>query len=211
MIDANLEKPVWEKAEGITGFQKLRRNQDVKFECPVFSTNVRCLWDDLYLYICFDCESHDVWASKTKRDDELWTEPVVEVFLDPLGKAKSFFEFQVNPLGTIYDSFVPDADKSSEWQKWCKWKCEGLQIAVKCDGKLNDRSHRDNGWQVEMAIPFAALAAETGVLPRSGVQWRANFCRYEIPAELPKQELSTWAHVIRKFDDLKRFGYIKFV
>jgi len=210
VIDGVLDDEVWEKAEVVESFWELRPEAALPLTKPKFSTKVRCLWDGAYLYVAFECKSPDVWATKTQRDDSLWEEPVVEVFLDILGSGKSFFEFQVNPLGTIYDSFVPDVSLNAEWCRWSKWNSKSLKIGVSVDGKLNDRSCRDNGWSAEFAISFDDLAAETSIRPQIGDSWRANFCRYDYSAELQKPELSCWAPVVKAYDDLANFGSIVF-
>jgi hypothetical protein len=211
VIDGRVDDEVWKKAEVIQSFWKLRPLSMSPRVVPVFATRVRCLWDAAVLYVAFECEGPDVWATKTQRDDSLWEEPVVEIFMDVLGNEKSFFEFQVNPLGTVYDSFVPDVSLNAQWQCWSKWNCESLRAAVQVDGRLNDRQHRDNGWSAEFAIPFANIVSKAGDVPTVGDVWRANFCRYDYSAELVKPELSCWAPVIKCFDDMANFGSIIFV
>ena len=129
---------------------------------------------------------------------------MAEVFLDVEGAGRSFFEFQINPLGTIYDAFVPDASRGAQWQRWSKWDCAGLQQAVagSADG--------EPGWSAVLAIPLAALAAEAGRVPQAGDIWRANFCRYHYDAPGAEPELSCWAPTVGAFDDLGRFGELRF-
>ena len=210
VIDGLLDDEAWNRAEMIEPFWQLRHDAALPLTQPNFPTKVRCLWDDAYLYVAFECECPDVWATRTQRDSDLWNEPVVEVFLDVLGDGKSFFEFQVNPLGTVYDSFVPDVGLKDEWQRWSKWNSESLKTGISVDGKLNDRSYRDNGWSAEFAISFEDLAAETAIRPTVGGSWRVNFCRYDYSSELSKPELSCWSPVVKTYDDLARFGRLVF-
>jgi len=208
--------PSWAAAEVVTGFRRLRKTADLAPMATQLGTRLRCLWDDECLYVGFECDSPDVWATKTGRDEDLWEEPVCEVFLIPCAPAnasasmKRFFEFQLNPLGTIYDAFVADADASDDWRRWSQWDCDDLRTAVRVDGKLNDRAFRDNGWSAQFAIPLAALAAETSVRPQPGVRWRANFCRYDYSAQLAEPELSCIAPTVGVFDDIKRFAWLEF-
>jgi hypothetical protein len=209
-LEELLQETHWTKEHSVVTLHLLRNVAADPLLAPKFATKVRCFWDEAALYVTFHCDCPDVWATKTQRDTDLWNEPVVEVFLDVLGDGKSFFEFQVNPLGTVYDAFVPDVKRNAEWQRWSRWNCSSLQTAVHVDGCLNDRRHRDNGWSAVFAIPLADLAAETGVPPRAGDVWRANFCRYDYSAELPSPELSCWAPVVKCYDDTGRFGSIVF-
>jgi hypothetical protein len=191
-------------------FHRLRQETAGPLVTPTFATKVWCFRDETVLNVVFQCECPDVWATKTQRDTDLWNEPVVEVFLDVLGDGKSFFEFQVNPLGTVYDAFVPDVKLNADWKRWSRWNCDSLKTAVRVDGCLNDRQHRDTGWSAALAIPFDELAKEAGTVPQAGDVWRANFCRYDYSAELPSPELSCWAPVVKCFDDTKYFGLIVF-
>jgi hypothetical protein len=209
-MDGSFFHPAWQAAEPVAAFRRLRQRDEETLVSPHFGTELRCLWDDRFLYVGFRCTCPDVWATRTQRDTDLWEEPVCEVFLDPSGQGKNFFEFQVNPLGTIYDSFVADAAQSADWPRWARWTCQGLVTAVHVEGRLNDRSSRDEGWSAQFAIPFAALAAEVKILAAAGAAWWANFCRYDYSAQLPQPELSCVAPTVAVFDDLARFCVLRF-
>lgn len=212
VMDGSVCHPVWQAAEPTAAFRRLRQAEGEPLVSPRFGTELRCLWDEQFLYVAFQCTCPDVWATRSGRDEALWEEPVCEVFLDPLGTGRSFFEFQLNPLGTVFDSFVADAAQSADWQRWSRWNCPGLRTAVRVDGRLNDRTHRDEGWSAQFAIPLAALAAELGeaIRPAAGKLWRANFCRYDYSAELPGPELSCTAPTVGVYDDLPRFCVLQF-
>ena len=210
IIDGALDDAVWRRTPGSDAFWRLMATDCEVPAKPRLPTRVRCLWGQGNLYVGFDCRSPDVWAAKTQRDDALWYEPVVEVFLDPDGRGESFFEFQVNPLGTIYDSYVANAVARDDWRRWCRWNCDRLQVAVKIDGTLNDLSRPDAGWSAELAIPFDSLARQTGAPPRTGTVWRANFCRYDYSADLTAPELSCWAPAVEVFDNPSCWGFLRF-
>ena len=211
VVNGQIDKSIWNRGDYTENFYKLRKTDEQPQIKPSFSTRAGFLWDDEYLYVSFECESDDVWAAITTRDSELWNDPVVEIFIDPAGEGKSFFEFQVNPIGTIYDSYVPDSSQSKDWRRWCQWDCEGLIVETSVDGRLNEREYKDNGWSAKFAIPFESLRKETGISPRAGDVWRLNLSRYERSRWLDEKELSCWAPVVRVFDDLQRFGYMQFV
>ncbi len=61
------------------------------------------------------------------------------------------------------------------------WDCQGLEVAVEARGTIGDPRDRDEGWSVEMAIPFTALAEGR---PVPGERWRLNFARVEWPTEI---------------------------
>ena len=58
----------------------------------------------------------------------------------------------------------------------------GLKTAVKVDGKINDASHVDKGWTLEIAIPWQSLqwlANGRSIPPKEGDVWRIFFGRFQ--------------------------------
>lgn len=59
---------------------------------------------------------------------------------------------------------------------------EGLQTAVRIDGKINNPIHIDKGWTLEVAIPWKSmqwLANGKSLPPKSGDTWRIFFGRFQ--------------------------------
>ena len=46
-----------------------------------YETEARALYDDTFLYFSFRCRDDNIWATFKTRDQHLWEEEVVEVFL----------------------------------------------------------------------------------------------------------------------------------
>ena len=62
------------------------------------------------------------------------------------------------------------------------WDFPGLKTAVAVDGRLNDPTHVDHGWTVEIALPWAGmtwLASGRPLPPLPGEVWHLQFARYE--------------------------------
>jgi hypothetical protein len=58
----------------------------------------------------------------------------------------------------------------------------GLETAVKLDGSLNDNSDSDNGWALEIRIPWRSLdilAGERSLPPTNGDVWRMMLGRFQ--------------------------------
>ena len=66
---------------------------------PLQPTEARMLYDDEFLYAAFHCVDSDAWGAFPNRNDPLWLEEVVEVFLDPARRRRCYAEFEVSPLG----------------------------------------------------------------------------------------------------------------
>lgn len=166
---------------------------------PQQGTEVRTAWSSREWRVLFHATDADAWATLTERDAPLFEEETVEVFFDPAGDLRSYFEIEVNPLGTVLD-IVFRRNRSGYKGEW-SWNCEGLATRVR----------RDPGvWTVELAVPFAAV---TNAPPEPGAEWRVNFCRIDRPSRdgsIPR-ELSAWSPPGRaNFHTQERFGAVVF-
>ncbi len=158
---------------------------------------MRLAWDWRELRVLFVAEDAMPWATLTERKAPLYTEEVVEAFLDPVGDLASYFELEVNPLNTLLDLVI--RKNRSGYVKEMAWECEGFTSRV---------AVRDGSWITELSIPFAAV---TSTMPTHGTRWRANFCRIDRPPGFPR-ELSAWSPTYRPtFHTPERFGVIEFV
>ena len=174
VIDGLLDEPDWAKAPLSEEFADIR---GVDFEpAPSKRTQVKMLWDDENLYIGALIEEDALSASLTERDAIIYKDNDFEVFLDPDRDGRSYFEFEVNALGTLMDLLM-DRPYRDGGQFFLPWDCRGLQVAVHLDGTLND-SAPDKGWTVEMAIPFSSLMVGFQD-PKELQDWAVNFSRVE--------------------------------
>ena len=65
-------------------------------------TRFRALWSEVGLHLRFESEDDGPWFTMTKRDDPLWEEEVVEIFLDPLDDGR-YVEVELNPANVVCD------------------------------------------------------------------------------------------------------------
>ncbi|MCD6289319.1 MAG: carbohydrate-binding family 9-like protein [Anaerolineae bacterium] len=201
-IDGRPNEPAWEKAQAVS----LVRNQDGG---PAqFSTSVRLLWDDRYLYVSFVCEDPDIWGTMRERDSHLWEEEVVEVFLDGNQNGKLYFEFEVSPLNVQLDLMVVKRPGEPS-QPFFAWDCRGWETAVWVDGDVNERTSRDHEWSVEMAIPLDEIYT-TPRHPQPGDTWRLGLYRIERP-QGTSPHLYAWSPTRDvTFHVPERFGFLTF-
>ena len=96
-IDGRLDEESWRLAPRSPRFVDL-----ITGEPTIHDTRSAVLWDDDYLYVGFWVEEPFVQATLTERDSLVWTENDIEVFV--AGK-DAYYEFEINPLGTIYEAF----------------------------------------------------------------------------------------------------------
>ena len=176
-IDGRLVELAWQSAEWSEHFV------DIEGEAkptPRWQTRVKMLWDESYLYIGAELEEPHVWASLTERDAVLYKENDFEVFIDPDGDTHNYFELEINALGTVWDLFLNKPYREGGKAR-SAWDIEGLKSAVSVNGTVNDPTDTDEGWTVELALPWDALIAYApeGRPPRDGERWRVNFSRVQ--------------------------------
>jgi hypothetical protein len=138
----------------------------------------------------------------------MWTEDVVEVFIDLDPSDPAYVELEVNPLGDLFDGifFQHRREVLMSWNP-------DVRVAVQVDGTAGERGDRDRSWTVEMAIPVGDLApapavGRPGAEIRPGAAWRVNFYRNERSGE--GGELQAWAPVRGDFHARELFGRVVF-
>src|SRR6185436_5547504 len=147
---------------------------------PRFRTRVKMLWDDQFFYVTADMEEPHLWATLTNHDAVIFHDPDFEVFIDPDGDGHDYYEFEINALNTGWDLLLKKPYKNGG-PALNSWEIPGLKTAVNVRGTINNPADRDEGWSVEMAFPWKALAefAHRPTPPHDGDQWRVNFSRVE--------------------------------
>jgi len=162
---------------------------------PDLQTNAMMMWDDQYLYIAAEMEEPHLWATVTERDQVMYVDNDFEVFIDPDGDTHNYAEIEVNAFESVWDLFLtrPYRDGTIPLNSY---NINGLQLAVKLKGSINDPSDTDTGWVLEMAIPWNALTDMTygNRKPYAGEYWRINFSRVQwqldvIDGEYVKKEV----------------------
>lgn len=203
-IDGRVEEKAWKKASADSGFRDIR---DGDYPAPKYLTTMRMLWDDDNLYIAAELEEPDVKARVNRRDDIVYHDNDFEVFLNPNGDSKLYYELEVNALGTVMDLLMEKPYREGGTYIMT-WDLKGLELAVSVNGTLNKSEDRDKGWSVEMKIPFAALS-RGGTDPKKNKMWRANFSRVEWLAK--PEENWVWSPTgVVDIHIPDKWGYIRF-
>lgn len=204
-IDGVADEPGWRAAAVQTDFASAEG-------CPELDekTSAKMTWDDQFLYVFVEVDDADVWSPFTQHDDHLWEADVVEVFIDADGNGRGYVELQVNPRNAQFDTWFavgrPNRDDSFS---------AGMQTQVTVKGTLDDRDDGDSGWDVEIAIPHAAVkgkdaAMKVAVPPRPGDRWRLNVVRVDKNRE-EKVRAAAWSRIAcADFHGLDRMLTVQF-
>ncbi|MFF2482290.1 carbohydrate-binding family 9-like protein [Paenibacillus sp. NPDC058071] len=129
-------------------------------------TNVKLCWSDEAIMVHFDCEDDHVVATMTDRDDPLFHEDVVEIFLDDAGQGLLYREFVISPNNVVYDALIVN-DGEGQINAGVQWNADGLLTSV--------HKREDGSWRCELSIPLMNFDAA----PAPGSEWRFNLYRID--------------------------------
>jgi hypothetical protein len=217
-IDGRLNESDWKNAAWSDGFVDIEGSSR---PLPRYRTRMKMLWDDNYLYVGAEIEEPDIWATLTQHDSVIFHDNDFEVFLNPSGDSRNYFEFEINALNTCWDLFL-DKPYRQGGKADNTWAIPGLRSAIHIDGTLNDPRRKDRRWWVEIAFPWNAFQERSGFgRPRNGDEWRVNFSRVEWRIEtvdgkyrkLPGRE-DNWVWSPQGTINMhvpERWGYVRFV
>lgn len=184
-IDGRLDESAWQITPTVGPFQFPWHTEGKKEQ-----TVARLLWDDTTLYVSYRCEDAHISGQFTKRDEPVYRDDCVELFTAPNpNRLDQYFNFEMNVRGALLDNYHTKGPGSGS--KKHKWNSQGIKIAVKIDGTLNDDSDTDRHWILEAAIPlsnFQGVAAH--IPPHGGDLWRLNLNRC---GGTTNQQFSQWS------------------
>lgn len=188
VIDGTLEPGVWNAAATL---QDLEAAYGEGGELPPsVSTSVRVLWDEAALYVAFVCRDDRIRTdSGYRRDDNLYEQDVVEVFLHARGAPVPYYELVVSPLNQVLDAahflteeaaytdkgILSDPFLKKYFWTFRSWTWEGLVTATR-----RRRAKEGWIWTVEAKLPVGKILREQmRDTFRKGDVLRANFLRYD--------------------------------
>lgn len=178
-----------------------------------YETGFRAVWNEAGLFLRFDATDADPWHTMTRRDEHLWEEEVVEIFLDLDRSGRDYAEIEISPGNVVCDVRMasPWPDKKMD----LAWNMAGIETRalVRKDG-----ASKTPGWTATAFLPWSGFrtlpsAKAIALPPKAGDRWRFNLFRVERPGgkAAPEKDAveAAWSetgepsfHVPKAFRDL---------
>jgi hypothetical protein len=160
--------PAWQLAERIT------------WGPDPYRTSFAALWNDAGLAVRFDACDRQPWHTMTRRDDPIWEEEVVEIFLDPLGTGRDYAEIEISPINVVTDLRVIDTTPLRNDRSWNWAGLESTVIPGSCEGLTA------GSWAALVWLPWSGLRSlspevAAAVPPSPQRNWRFNVFRIKRP------------------------------
>ncbi|MDX6610825.1 MAG: hypothetical protein QOD75_11 [Blastocatellia bacterium] len=184
-IDGRLDEEVWKSAALLKDFYQIDPGENAP---PSKPTEVLLGYDSKFLYIAFRAfdEKDKVRATVAKRDN-IFSDDYVGMFLDTFNDQRKAFEFFFNPLGIQGDGVITEG----------RGEDFSVDVVMESKGVITD-----DGYVVEIAIPFKSLRYEAG----QGKLWGVHFLRR---IKRNNNELDSWMPFSRSVNsNLAQAGHI---
>ena len=176
------------------------------------STRARLGWDAEHLYLAFEADDPDILGTYTRRDEPVYREESLEIFIDPTGTGDDYVELQVSPKGTQFDASFRGGPRRGMRTSWDA----RYQSAVVVDGTVEPLrgtpAGADRGWRSEWIIEAASIPGLETPLS-AGRELRINLFRIG-KDRTPSGELvpdeSAWSPpLMGDFHNPERFGILR--
>ena len=185
-IDGRLDEGIWRQAAVLKDFYQTEPGDNVKATHP---TEVRIGYDASFLYIGIRAsdEPGQVRSTVAKRDD-LSGDDYVAVWLDTFNDQRRAYVLLFNPLGVQADGLFTEG-RGIDFS---------VDVVMQSQGRVTDE-----GYAVEVAVPFTSLRYEAG----PGKFWGAHVLR--IVRHL--DEWDTWMPLRRESRDFRTAAFTQFL
>lgn len=157
------------------------------------------------LLMSFTAFDQDIYSHYKNRDDHLWKEECIEIFIDTDRNSQDYVEIELSPAGVLFDSFIINPDKI-DVEKTSQFNLSTIQYAVAVSGSLNDSTDIDVKWNAELSIDLKELDnkfnAENSI-------WKMNMFR--INKDNATEKYLSYSPTFGKFHKPEKFVECSFI
>jgi hypothetical protein len=157
VIDGAIAAAEWQNAAVAENFIQYEPRRG---EASAYKTQALVLYDAGHLYVAFRLWDAEAPTSQlTRRDADLFNDDAVILILDSQLDRRTGYYFMTNAIGTQTDGRIVD---------------DGRTVDLNWDAPWKSAANRtEDGWTVEMAIPFTSIKYRAG----KSIAWGINLGR----------------------------------
>lgn len=181
VIDGKLDEPAWREAAALRGFRQTQPGDNAE---PSYPTTVLLGYDRdrLYLGVHAKDDPKKVRSTVARRDD-ITSDDYIAIYMDTFNDRRRAYLLMFNPLGAQQDGLFSEGSEPDF----------SVDIVMESKGTLTE-----DGYSIEVAIPFKSLRYEAG----KGKLWGVHALRYIRHLD----EEDSWAPLRRDKAGLDRSG-----
>lgn len=194
VIDGKGDEKAWATAASTGPFVDVGTGRPAT-SAPV-TGSAKVTWDDDNVYFLVDIKDETVTGYFTDKASQpkdwtatgqpmTWTKDTAELMIDPDGDGDNvnYYELQINPANKVFKSQF-DAYNAPKTEPQGPFGHEDwdpkMKSAVVVHGTIDKPGDKDEGYTVEVAIPWKAFEKGAKQLPpKAGDTWRVNMYAME--------------------------------
>ena len=190
-LDGIAAEPAWSSAAATAELVPAEGSAE-----PAGKASAKLVWDDASLYVFASIPDPDIYSEYAQQDEPLWKADCLEIFIDADSNRRGYVELQVSPNNVTFDSWFAGPRSSRGDEEWDS----GMQTAVRLNGTGNVKGDVDRSWDVEIAIPLAAVkgrddAMPVRIPPAVGDRWRLNVVRVDRRSSGDIASVASWNQI----------------
>src|SRR5215813_9931537 len=158
VIDGKLDEPAWREAAALRAFHQTQPGDNT---APSYPTTILLGYDKerLYLGVHAADDPKKVRATVAKRDD-ITSDDYIAIYLDTFNDRRRAYLLMFNPLGAQQDGLFSEGSEPDF----------SVDVVMESKGALTD-----DGYSIEVAIPFKSLRYKAGLDKAGSKETRARF------------------------------------
>ena len=218
-VDGKADEVFWAGAANTGPFVDVASGKDAPESATQGSARVAFNDEKLFVFVSVKSEKIHGGFDKAKNPSgftaagqpKLWTRDTAELMIDPDGDGdnKNYFEIQVNPENKIFHSRFDDYNLPKGGDNGPfgheDWNAK-IESKVTLHGTVDNDTDKDEGYDVELAIPWSSFEGSGNAPPKNGTSWRINFYAMKDNGGV------AWSPILGRgnFHKSSRFGTVSF-
>ena len=177
-IDGNIDEDIWKQAAVFKDFVQTNPGDNI---APSKPTEAMIGYDARHLYFAFRCfDDKDKVRATVAARDQVFGEDNVRIFLDTFDDQRRAYILGFNPLGIQQDGIMTDGQGQDY----------SVDIVMESKGIITEE-----GWMLEVKIPFKSLRYQAGKGKFWGIHIWRNIDRFS-------DEIDSWMPISRNISGM---------